>query len=312
MRVASIGAVLLTPFCISNFLGGRLAVALGSLLIVLLLVFIGWSISRGRYYQNLVFYVLLPVIVGFMFLTFRQQGVIGALWCYPAAISFYAILPERRAWLANALLLAVVVPSSWLYIDHSLATRVIATLFGVSTFTAIFVHIIYGQQEKLKSLVVTDPLTGLLNRTLLQSTLEEVVAQNSRSGVPTTLLELDVDHFKEINDTYGHEVGDKVLVELAGLMSSNTRESDKVFRLGGEEFLILLYNTGGRKGQAVAEELREKIASHPFIQDSRVTASLGVACLNTGENWQGWLKRADEQLYLAKRRGRNCVAFEEE
>lgn len=307
MRVAVIGAVILIPFSINNFLNKLPLLGLGSMAIIMLLLFNAWSINRGRYYQGLVFYILVPSILIFMFLTFRQQGIIGALWCYPAAIAFYAILPQERARMANVLLLAVVTPCSLYYLETALASRVIATLLSASVFTAIFIHIIYSQQEKLKSLIVTDPLTGMFNRTLLQSSLEDLIAQNNRSGIPVTLIEIDVDNFKKINDTYGHDVGDSVLKEMGKLLTSYIRQSDKVFRLGGEEFLVLLYNTDGERGTTVAEELRTMIAAQPYLPDGNVTASFGVANLVTGENWERWLKRADEKLYQAKGLGRNQV-----
>lgn len=166
---------------------------------------------------------------------------------------------------------------------------------------------IYGQHEKLKSLVVTDPLTGLFNRILLQDSLEEAIAQSQRGGVPATVVAVDIDHFKSINDSYGHDTGDKALVEIGKLMKESFRKSDKVFRLGGEEFLVLLYNTDREAGWQVAEQLRGKIAAQALIEGHTVTARLGVAELEPDMNWGQWLKRADEFLYKAKAEGRNCT-----
>ena len=219
-----------------------------------------------------------------------------------------AMLPERKAWLANAVLLAIVIPMSWNGLNHALTARVVATLLAVSVFSAIFVRIISEQQKRLQALAVTDPLTGAFNRTLLERVLDEAVQQHDRSGAAMTLIALDLDHFKAINDSLGHDAGDTVLVEIGALLRRRVRRADKVFRLGGEEFLVFLYGTGAEQAATVAESLRAEIAAHRFLDDRAVTASFGVATLQADENWTAWLKRCDRTLYRAKAAGRNRVA----
>jgi diguanylate cyclase (GGDEF)-like protein len=306
--VAVAALFLLTPFSINNFYQGRYFLGAGSLAIVGILAFNAWSITRGRYYTSFTLFGLVPVVIFFLGYSVNEQGIVGALWCYPAALAFYFMLPERKAWIANAALLAVAIPQAWVVLEPPLATRVAATLFAVSVFSAIFVRVIDAQQRRLVALAVTDPLTGLPNRALLRGTLEQAIQQNHRTGAPMTLVTLDLDHFKSINDTLGHAAGDSVLRGVGDLLNRRIRRADKVFRLGGEEFLALLYGTDAEVGQQVAEELRDAIGSLSLIPGRSVTVSVGVAALRPGEDWAEWMKRGDENLYRAKSAGRDRVA----
>ncbi|MGF1524944.1 MAG: GGDEF domain-containing protein [Leptolyngbyaceae cyanobacterium] len=154
---------------------------------------------------------------------------------------------------------------------------------------------------------MTDPLTGTLNRTLLQDILEQAIHQNNRADIPMTLLAFDIDDFKKINDRLGHDVGDIVLQQFANLLQNRCRKVDYVFRIGGEEFIVLLYNTGVENGQRVAEELRQRLESLKILPEWTVTVSVGVAALQSGETLQEWMKRSDDKLYHAKSSGRNRV-----
>jgi diguanylate cyclase (GGDEF)-like protein len=156
-------------------------------------------------------------------------------------------------------------------------------------------------------MAATDSLTGLLNRTLLQITLEQVIQQNNRTGEPMTLVTLDIDHFKKINDALGHDAGDTVLQSIAELLQNRLRRIDKVFRLGGEEFLALLHGTDAGNGQQIAEELRKAVESLTLFPEQHITVSIGVATLQPGEEWTTWMKRSDDNLYRAKLEGRNRV-----
>lgn len=155
-----------------------------------------------------------------------------------------------------------------------------------------------------------DALTGVGNRIALEVTAEREIAIARRTNQPTTLLVLDIDHFKRINDRYGHSAGDHVLVETARQLRKNCRESDSVFRFGGEEFVVLLSQTEENGAFAIAERIRHAIASMNLQHEQtglHVTASIGIASLNRGEGLRAWFDRADRALYLAKQAGRNRV-----
>ena len=138
---------------------------------------------------------------------------------------------------------------------------------------------------------------------ILEVTIEEI----RREFGPASLIMLDIDHFKKINDKYGHIVGDKVLVKLVDLLHKRQRKLDYVFRAGGEEFVLILRNTGLQQAISLAENLRKNVEEMELLEGEKITISLGVAEYQTGETEVEWLNRADELLYEAKNSGRNCV-----
>jgi two-component system cell cycle response regulator len=162
-------------------------------------------------------------------------------------------------------------------------------------------------------LAITDPLTSLYNRRYMESHLSALVSQAASRGKPLTALVMDIDYFKSVNDTHGHDAGDDVLREFATRVRKSIRGIDLACRYGGEEFVILMPETDMAVATIVAERLRRRIASERFpIQQGakaiEVTISIGIATLDPGEdNAASILKRADQALYRAKRDGRNRV-----
>lgn len=165
-------------------------------------------------------------------------------------------------------------------------------------------------------LAITDPLTGLYNRRHMDNQMEIQLTNAGARGWPLCVLTLDVDFFKPINDTHGHDVGDRVLQELARRLREQVRTIDLCCRIGGEEFLVILPSTELQVGFTVAERLRRTIASKPFDVGAKsgplaITVSIGVADFQAiGDTPESILKRADEALYKAKRSGRNRVISE--
>ena len=159
---------------------------------------------------------------------------------------------------------------------------------------------------------LTDPLTGAHNRSALNLALIREIELARRHGTPLSLILLDIDKFKSINDTYGHLAGDFVLKTVADAVMECTRSSDMLFRAGGEEFVVLLSNTGKEGALLLAERIRRVIADNDYhYGDHRlqVTASLGVACFHKDDNSETLFEKADIALYTAKAEGRNCVRY---
>jgi len=166
---------------------------------------------------------------------------------------------------------------------------------------------LHEKNLQLERLAVTDRLTGLCNRHRLDEALAQELARSQRYGEVFSVLLLDVDHFKAVNDSHGHQAGDRVLVELATLLSRQTREADLAGRWGGEEFLVVCPGTDAAGAVAMAEKLRECIAAHVFTGLGHQTASIGVASYRHGDSVESVLARADAALYSAKGAGRNRV-----
>lgn len=162
-------------------------------------------------------------------------------------------------------------------------------------------------------LAITDGLTGLFNRRYMETHLRTLVEQSAARNKPITVLVLDIDYFKVINDSYGHDAGDDVLRAFALRMRKATRNIDLACRYGGEEFVIVMPETDMAVATVVAERLRRRIATEPFAiqqgaRNLEVTISIGIAALSSaGDNAASILKRADQALYRAKRDGRNRV-----
>ncbi|WP_295388351.1 diguanylate cyclase [uncultured Thiodictyon sp.] len=153
----------------------------------------------------------------------------------------------------------------------------------------------------------TDVLTGAWNRRYFEQTVADEMKRVARRGEPLSLVLLDIDHFKSINDRFGHLSGDQVLVQLCQLVRAHLRAADVFARWGGEEFVILLPHCQAADAGRLAEQLRALIADHPFSAVGTVTCSFGVAQRRPAETRDAWLKRADDALYAAKAGGRNRV-----
>jgi two-component system, cell cycle response regulator len=163
-------------------------------------------------------------------------------------------------------------------------------------------------------MAITDPLTGLYNRRYLETHLNHLIEHYINRGKAMSVISVDVDFFKAINDTHGHDVGDKVLQELSVRLKANTRSIDLCCRVGGEEFIMVLPNTATDLASRIAERLRRAIATKSFdcglSQPVPVTVSVGVSSLNGADDTlEKLLKRADQALYSAKRDGRNKVVI---
>lgn len=162
------------------------------------------------------------------------------------------------------------------------------------------------QKNQYETMAKKDKLTGAWNRAGVRDLLESVLDEHKVYGTPCTLLELDVDYFKKINDEFGHDVGDRALKALVALVNSYTRKKDFLARWGGEEFVLICPGTDIHAAKTLAEMLRRKIETAKLIEEKKITCSFGIAELRN-EDIDVWFKRADEALYRAKAAGRNLV-----
>jgi diguanylate cyclase (GGDEF)-like protein/PAS domain S-box-containing protein len=160
-------------------------------------------------------------------------------------------------------------------------------------------------ESELERRATTDPLTGLYNRLRMEELIATELSRLRRYGGEATLLLLDLDHFKEVNDRFGHHAGDQVLRELTALLQAQSREADLLARWGGEEFVLLAPETFAAEGQALADKLRQAVAHHDFSQIDQLTVSMGLVALSPGDGIQDIMQRADQALYAAKGAGRN-------
>lgn len=164
-----------------------------------------------------------------------------------------------------------------------------------------------ARMHELDALATTDGLTGIANRRTFQVCLEAECLRTSRYPAPLALMMLDVDHFKSLNDTYGHQAGDEVLKAMGRLLASSSRNTDFVARYGGEEFAVILVNTDKSAAMGAAERLRARIEAERWPHRA-VTASIGIASWGAGaDNADELIRQADKALYFSKKHGRNQV-----
>lgn len=174
----------------------------------------------------------------------------------------------------------------------------------------IFVRIILKENKLYKKLSQIDVLSGLFNRRFMINRIEEEISKYNRTETPFSILLIDIDYFKEVNDQYGHQKGDLVIKKISKLMNEYSRKTDICARWGGEEFIILATNTNLMGAWELAETLRQVVEKNNFEIKIPLTISIGISTYIQGQAQEMVLKSADEKLYKAKENGRNRVEFE--
>ncbi|MEW6068230.1 MAG: diguanylate cyclase [Nitrospirota bacterium] len=162
-------------------------------------------------------------------------------------------------------------------------------------------------QHELEKLAITDSLTGVFNRTKFHELIKKEIERARRYNHPLSMIMFDIDHFKKVNDTYGHTSGDYVLKALTQVVRENLRETDYLIRWGGEEFIIITPETDLGKAEMLAERTRKAIEDHTFDHVGKITVSFGVTQFIKDDTEDTFVKRADDATYIAKRKGRNRV-----
>jgi diguanylate cyclase (GGDEF)-like protein len=245
------------------------------------------------------FFILLPIY---------RQHLTALFWAYPFICISYFILGSGRASLLMCVFCPAAVFSAWHWAASEQLPRIIGSLALTWLFAFIFSRNSERQHAEMQRLAVRDPLTGAANRREMVKEIERAVNLRARHKTPAALILFDVDHFKAINDDCGHEVGDTVLVEMVAAVSKRLRKTDRLFRMGGEEFVVLMPQSRLSEAYVLAEYLRNIVESYAFAAPSRLTISLGIAELEADEPAHEWLRRADAALYRAKELGRNQTA----
>ncbi len=312
LAVASL--LIFLPFAINNLLQGQWLLAGATSAIVFILVFDALAIYRGRQLPIPLWVLVFPVIGGLVATTLIPFYM-GLAWTYPALVLFCFILPRRMASLVAFLLVLTVAILSALLIPEDVRWRVGSRLVATMALTAllgnIFLGIIADLQRKLRRQTIIDPLTDAYNRRHMDAVLGEAIARAARGTPAPSLLMIDIDHFKRINDQYGHAAGDELLRQVTALVRREGRSTDKLFRCGGEEFVLYLPETDAAGARIVADGIRSTIAKVPLLPGVSVTVSIGVSMLQAGDSLDDWLRFGDEALYRAKESGRNQVCSRE-
>ena len=237
--------------------------------------------------------------------------------------------PERRHWHVMQILILIFIAGYLGYIvafwnrEASLVDLIVPGVFflgacfvWLTSSLSLRTAVVFIRLRTLEQENISDPLTGAFNRRYLDRRLKEEINRARRHGTPLSVLMLDIDHFKQVNDTHGHQAGDKVQVDLAGLVKEELRETDMLARYGGEEFLVLALQTPDSGAVNLAERIRARLESSLIKltatkgeeREIRVTCSIGVASFGGAiESVEKLVGIADQNLYSAKQAGRNRV-----
>lgn len=236
-------------------------------------------------------------------LPLTTEGLKIRLWSIIIIVTAYLIYNS----------LGNLIPQYWDMIGLKYLSRTVLTLGGVLILLICLSGLAIS--EKLNSIVIREELTGLYNRSYIRQRLQEEFYRSGRYNHPLSLLMIDLDGFKAINDKYGHTIGDHVLRSFANLIKEEIRQSDIAARYGGEEFLIIMPETSNQEAFCAAERLRQKVSSCRFKVDSlkdktiQLTISIGVCSFpQYGRNPDELISLADVAMYKAKQNGKNEVA----
>lgn len=294
----------IAPFTVYRFFSGQFFHGLVNLFIVSSIISLtfyayatGNSLRAGK--------ILVGIVGVAGSITAVFLGWEGFVWLYPGIIASMFISTPVFGFTVSMVMIAVVFTAS----DHFDS--------GIQTVSSLATYIITGlitllvswrysvEHDFLEHRAEHDPLTGLKNRYSMEGVIESAVHQATQASTPASILMLDIDHFKTINDELGHQAGDHVLQRVGALLHNGCRSQDSVCRYGGEEFVIVLNNCIESDAMAVAEKLRRRVDEQVHYEDFPITVSIGVTQLQPHDKPRTALERADASMYSAKTQGRN-------
>ncbi len=236
-----------------------------------------------------------------------NKGVSEIYWAYPPITGAFFFIGLRKALPLNIFFIAVILAILAPNISLPQFFSIFITLTLICSFGYIFsARTEYHTKECVK-LADLDPLTNIKNRRSLKKRLKSEIEFRKMNIQKSSLLILDLDHFKKINDLYGHTTGDRVLVNFSKMLKKTIRETDSLYRYGGEEFIIIANNTRLENAGKLAEHIRQLTENTIIIDDKPITVSIGVAEVRKDDSDISWLHRADHALYRAKGENRNLV-----
>lgn len=301
---------LITPFAIFRLLAGDILIGLADLAIVG--VFIGttlltWMPGRTKLGADLTAISASLAVLAVVYLL-----EISYLWVFSTLVGNFLMARLPVAVAASLALIVGVALNGSAFDGRTEQATFVSVATMVSLFSLIFASRVASQYLDLSHLASRDGLTGAFNRRTLDQDLPAFLGRvGNTAGSHHSVALLDLDNFKELNDLHGHAAGDRILAELARLVVANTRQKDRFYRYGGEEFVLLLPETSVKGAELALNKLREVLSRELLSPGGPVTVSFGLAELKARESAGDWLARADQALLEAKRRGKNRVVIAE-
>lgn len=292
------------PFMILRFMQGEWIAAIVDTVIVLGFLCLGVYVYRTRKVRFASIAISVFCVAGVL-TTVYVIGPHQAYWVYPGLMAIFYLLRPLEALISAVVMVAALLPRLLGQVDSHSTTTILITIVVMSSFAFGFSIITNRQREQLVALATKDPLTGAGNRRHFDNKLVEIVNTKKRNASPASIVMLDLDQFKNVNDIHGHAAGDKILRDVTEIINLRIRVTDSLYRIGGEEFVVILESQNIEHASRLAEQLRTLVEANELLPGQPITISLGVAELKTDESPVEWLQRADAALYEAKNAGRN-------
>lgn len=306
-------------FASLNLIKGSYPLAVVEIAMGVFAIVVYWAIQDTQHLERWILAYLLAFFTAMMFAmtTPRSTSSVHA-WVLLIPIISHLLMGRRIGLILSVIYMGIAaVIFFYRHRDQPdmMQALPIANIAVISLCILVFSHVLEVTREKserrLMEMAQTDPLTRLANRARLRNVFEREKQRWQRYNLPVSLLVLDLDHFKAVNDVHGHETGDRALQHVARILREGLRATDMPARLGGEEFGILLSNTNGEQAMEVAEKIRKSVASAPLTFDENVinlSLSGGVSELGAdGDTLRSLVREADNRLYAAKDAGRNQI-----
>jgi len=303
-------AVILLPIEAHNLYVGEVVPAAGGMLLlgILMANILLLSMNREAFLSPP---LVLVLSISLLLLSIYYGQGYSLYLLYPLLVALPVLLKTRWAVLLGVLSGLLVAPLVLTQYDATTALVIGLSLGLTWLVSAWLVYAVTEQSRRLKDMAITDPLTGAYNRRYLELQAEKALELWRRYERPASLLLVDIDYFKRVNDKYGHAVGDTAIKGLVDVISQRIRRVDSLCRFGGEEFVLLLSETGLEDAEKVANKLRAAVEGESILPESSMTVSVGVAGLTGVDDLDHWLNLADTAMYLAKKNGRNRVEVAE-
>ena len=308
MLVGGMSSLIIAAFSVYRFQNGNVKVGMLDAAITLAMVgtlLYAWRSARNA--ERAGRFMVLVHVAGAI-ASSELLGVTGAFWMYLAiVVNCFITTNLRYATGANIIMLLAIAFLGHSFDGTAQQLSFLATSSLLTLFSYIIAERLFQQQQILKLQANIDPLTGALNRRCMEEEMHLAIEEYTRSRTPMAIILMDLDDFKNVNDRHGHEAGDDVLAGFADMVRGHTRQIDRFFRYGGEEFLMLAKGLSPEEARHLAEKIRTQAEVVLTGKHGRVTVSAGVAGAQTGESCMQWVARADAALYVAKQSGRNRV-----
>jgi diguanylate cyclase len=274
--LSAAGVLGVFPFMVLRYMQGEWVAAIVDTIIVA--GFLGLGIYVYKTHQvRLASIAISCFCIGGVISTVYIIGPQQVYWAYPALMAVFYLVRPRIALILSIITLAALIPRLLGNVDSHTMTTVLITIGVMSSFAFAFSLITNRQRDQLMQLATKDPLTGVGNRRSLDAKLDDVVNNRRRSGAVASMLLIDLDHFKKVNDVHGHRVGDQILKRVTEIVNLRIRVTDSLYRVGSEEFVVVLEGQDTARAKHLAEQLRTLVHENELVPERSHTISLGVA-----------------------------------